>query len=332
MGVSYRNYYEILGVKRDATGDQIRKAYRKLAKQYHPDVNKDPGAEAKYKEINEAYEVLKDAEKRSRYDTLGEDWKAGQDFQPPPGWAYRGNAQEGDGNAWGDFSDFFRVIFGAQGSPGAHGSRGSQGQEAPDLGDFLFRSGARRQAAPSVEVELTLSLQEVLLGGAKSITLEAQEPDANGQIVPRRRKISVNLPQGVTEGSRIRLAGKGPGGADLYVTIHLHADGYAVEGHNLRTSVKIAPWEAALGGVIPVRTPGGKVSMRLPEGTQGGQTFRLKEKGLPRRKGASPGDLFVAVEISVPRTLTPRERELFEALAAESSFSARPAEETSRAT
>ena len=326
MGVSYRNYYEILGVKRDATEDQIRKAYRKLAKQFHPDVNKDPGAEAKYKEINEAYEVLKDPDKRNKYDTLGENWKAGQDFQPPPGWTNRGNTQQGNGNAWGDFSDFFRVIFGAQ------GSHGSQGQGAQDIGDILFRSGARRQAAPSVEVELTLSLQDVLLGGAKSITLETQEPDRNGMIASRRRTISVNLPQGVTEGSRIRLAGKGPGGADLYVTIHLKADGYAVDGHNLRTSVKIAPWEAALGGVIPVRTPGGRVSMRLPEGTQGGQTFRLKEKGLPRRKGASPGDLFVAVEISVPKTLSSRERELFEALAAESSFSARPAEETSRAT
>ena len=323
MGVSYRNYYEILGVKRDATEDQIRKAYRKLAKQFHPDVNKDPGAEAKYKEINEAYEVLKDPDKRNKYDTLGENWKAGQDFQPPPGWTYRGNAQQGNGNEWGDFSDFFRVIFGAQ---------GSHGQGAPDIGDILFRSGARRHAAPSVEVELTLSLHEVLQGGAKSITLETQEPDRNGLIVPQRRTISVNLPQGVTEGSRIRLAGKGPGGADLFVTIRLQADGYAVDGHNLRTSVKIAPWEAALGGVIPVRTPGGRVSMRLPEGTQGGQTFRLKEKGLPRRKGASPGDLFVAVEISVPKTLSSRERELFEALAAESSFSARPAEETSRAT
>ena len=319
MGVAYKNYYEILGVGRDATEDQIRKAYRRLAKKYHPDVNKDPGAEAKYREINEAYEVLKDPGKRGRYDTLGENWQTGQDFQPPPGWTHRGPGGQPGDESWGGFSDFFRVIFGGQGQGGV------------DLGDILFRSGGRRQESPAAELELTLSLDEVIAGGTKSIAYETREPGHNGMIVPQRKTVNVNLPQGVTEGSRIRLAGQGPGGGDLYITIHVDGAGFTLDGHNLKTTVAVAPWEAALGGVIPVRTPGGRVAMRLPEGAQGGQTFRLKGKGLPRRKGALPGDLLVTVEIAVPKSLTPRERELFEALASESSFEPRPAERVERA-
>ena len=308
MAVAYKDYYEILGVSRTASQDEIRKAYRKLAKEHHPDVNKGNGSDERYKEINEAYEVLKDPEKRQKYDTLGPNWQQGQDFSPPPGWG--GAAHMDFGGDAGGFSDFFRTIFGGF----ASGGRGVSM-------DDLFRSQGR---GGEEEMSLELSLEDILRGGKKTISMEQVVHGADGRPSRSRRTLNVNLPQGVTEGSRIRLKGQGSRGGDLNIVIHAAPHPrFTVEGYDLVTSLKVSPWEAALGASIQVTTLDGVVTMKLPSGVQTGKRLRLKEKGLPRRKGARAGDLIVKVEVVVPEKLSGRERELFEALAKESSFNPR---------
>lgn len=309
MAVSYKDYYEILGVGRTASQEEIRKAYRKLAKEYHPDVNKDSGAGEKYKEINEAYEVLKDPEKREKYDTLGPGWRQGQDFTPPPGWG--GGVRMDFGGEGGGFSDFFQTLFG--------GFRG--GGRTVSVEDMFFGAGGPGR---DQEMVLELSLEDVLRGGAKTISFETAEPGPDGRIKRAPKTVSVNLPSGVTDGSRIRLKGQGSGGGDLFLVLRIapHRT-YTVEGYDLATSLKISPWEAALGASIGVTTPDGAVTMKIPGGTQGGRRLRLKGRGLPRRKGAQRGDLIVKVEIAIPKKLTDRERELLEALSKESGFNPR---------
>lgn len=308
MAVSYKDYYGILGVSRTASQDEIRKAYRALAKKYHPDVNKDSGSEERYKEINEAYEVLKDPDRRSRYDGLGADWQQGQEFTPPPGWGGGGVHMDFGGS--GGFSDFFQSIF------GGFARQGGGGASVQDL------FGGRRP--PDEEMQITLSLEELVQGGTRTLAFDRTERGDDGRPRRSRKTVNVNLPQGLTEGSRIRLKGQGSGGGDLYLVIRLaHHPRFEIEGYNLVTPVRVAPWEAALGTKVPVQTLDGSVSMKLPEGTQNGRRLRLKGKGLPRRKGAQPGDLIVRVEVVIPATLSPKERELMEALAKESSFNPR---------
>ncbi|MDR2175306.1 MAG: DnaJ domain-containing protein [Synergistaceae bacterium] len=294
MAVEYKDYYEILGVGRTAPQSEIRKAYRKLAKKYHPDVSKEKNADARYREINEAYEVLKDPDKRSKYDTLGANWQQGQDFTPPPGWQGAGGPHAEFGGEWVNFSDFFKTIFGG------------------GFGDvFTDRAGGSGGTGRSIqrdsEVELELSLEDAARGGMHTLSFRAQrhaEP----------RTIRVNLPRGITEGSRIRLPGKGPGGGDIYVTLHIAPHPvFEVNGHNLARTVKIAPWQAVLGATVSVETLDGSVDMKLPQGTQSGQKFRLRGKGLPKREGC--GDLSVRVEIAIPKLLTEKQKELWEALA-----------------
>ncbi|NLK18678.1 MAG: DnaJ domain-containing protein [Synergistaceae bacterium] len=308
MAVSYKDYYEILGVARTASQDEIRKAYRKLAKEYHPDVNKDSGAGEKYKEINEAYEVLKDPEKRGKYDTLGPGWRQGQDFTPPPGW---GGGVRMDFGGGGDFSDFFQTLFGGFGG----GARTTVSME-----DMFFGGGRGRDQ----EMTLELSLEDVMKGGARTISFETTEPGPDGRLRRAQKTVNVNLPSGVTDGSRIRLKGKGAGGGDLFLVLRIAPDSvYTVEGYDLVSTLRVSPWEAALGASIGVDTPDGAVTMKLPGGTQGGRKLRLKGRGLPRRKGAQRGDLIVKVEIAIPQKLTDRERELLEALSKESGFNPR---------
>ena len=289
MAVQYKNYYEILGVKRTASQDEIRKAYRRLAKKHHPDVSKDKGSDARYKEINEAYEVLKDPDKRGKYDTLGPNWQQGQDFTPPPGWGGGNGPTVEFGGEWSSLSDFFKTIFGGGG-----------------FGDVFSGSGARVMRHDS-EVKLELSLEEAAKGGLHTLSFRTPNQEA--------QTINVNLPRGIVEGSRIRLPGKAPGGGDIYVTLHIAPHPvFETDGHNLARAVKVTPWQAVLGGTISVETLEGSVDMKLPPGTQNGQKLRLRGKGLPKRNAES-GDLFVRIEVVIPRHLTEKQKKLWEELA-----------------
>ncbi|GHS92706.1 molecular chaperone DnaJ [Synergistales bacterium] len=287
--MEYKDYYKILGVEKTASKNEIQKAYRKLAKKYHPDVSKEKDAERRYKEINEAYEVLKDPEKREKYDTLGANWQQGQNFTPPPGWQRENVDLGGD---FGNFSDFFKTIFGGGFSGG-------------DSGGF----GGARQAHRSSEVELEISLEEAMRGGTHTFLLTT-----HGQSEPT--KINVKLPRGVSDKSRIRLPGKAPSGGDLYVTLHIAPHPmFEVDGYNLSRSVKIAPHIAVLGGTVSVETLEGEVDMKLPPLVQNGQKLRLKGKGLPKRSEGESGDMFVKVEIAIPKSITEQQKKLWEQLA-----------------
>ncbi len=306
MGVRYQDYYKTLGVERTASHEDIQRAYRKLARQYHPDINKDVDAEEKFKEINEAYEVLGDPEKRKQYDSLGVGLKGGEEFTAPPQWEFRYSAGEG-----GDFSDFFNSLFGARG--------GFATGEMP--GGGVWRRHGRDQ-----EVELEVALEEAFHGARKVIDLERVEPGVDDKLTRTRKSLEVTIPRGVTEGTMIRLAGqggKGTGGAasgDLYLRVRIRQDPrFRVEEHDVHSTVDVTPWEAALGSKVNVATLGGIVAMTLPAGTSGGQVLRLRGKGLPREGGAA-GDQLVVVRIVVPARLSDRERQLFEELARESRF------------
>lgn len=326
MPVKFQDYYHTLGVPRTATTEEIQRAYRQLARKYHPDVNKDKGAEDKFKQIGEAYEVLRDPDKRRRYDTLGSNWRAGQEFTPPPGWenvhfGFRPGAQGPEGfnvrqeGMGGSFSDFFNTLFGG-GFEGFTSGRGSSGASIGIPGQ-------------DTEVRLPISLEEAYRGGKKTVSLQVMEPDAKGRVRRSMRTYDVNIPAGIANGARIRLSGQGGKGAgggragDLYLVVEMAPHLlFRVREHDLEVDVKVAPWEAALGAKIEVPTLDQPVTMTLPEGTQNGQRLRLKGKGLPKRSG-SPGDLYAVVQIVVPQRLSKEERELFEQLAKASSFNPR---------
>ncbi len=345
MAVKYQDYYETLGVSRGASQEEIQAAYRKLARKYHPDINKSPDAEERFKQLGEAYEVLRDPEKRKRYDALGADWKGGQDFTPPPGWE---EFFGGTGGAGG------RVRRGAGGAAGGNTAPGfeffgdSGFEESPfgggvfsDFFNMLFGQGAARNAAggdrgfggpprgQDQEAEITVSLEEAYQGGRRTISLEGAEPGADGR--PRRttRTFEVSIPAGVTDGRRLRLGGQGGRGAggrpagDLYLRVRIAPHPvFRVNGADLETEVPVTPWEAALGANLEVPTVGGRAQIRLPPGIQSGQKLRLKGKGLTRREGGR-GDLYAVIRIAVPKHLSAREKELFEELARSSSFQPR---------
>jgi len=294
MSLEYKDYYEILGVARSASQDEIRKAYRKLAKKYHPDVSKEKNADARYREINEAHEILKDPETRAKYDTLGANWQQGQNFSPPPDW---GGARVEYGGGHDNFSDFFKTFFG-----------GGFGSSFGGSDDFSrFGRGARRTQRDS-EIELKFSLEDIAVAGTHSFSL------SSGRSAPQT--INVNLPRGVTEGSRIRLPGKSPAGGDLYVTVRIEPHAvFKADGHNLTRSLKIEAWQAVLGGTVAVSTLFGSVDVKVPPGIQNGQKLRLKGKGLPQRGENDSGDLFVRIEVNIPKNLTEKQKELWEELA-----------------
>ncbi len=297
MGVKFQDYYQTLGVARDASQAEIQRAYRQLARKYHPDINKEPGAEAKFKHVGEAYEVLKDPDKRKKYDQLGQDWKAGQDFRPPPGYENFSFNFGGPGGRQGNFrpggfSDFFEMFFNQSG-----------GQASP-FDDMM--GGARQQrAAPEQETQLTITLEEAHRGAARQLQL--QGPGGN-------KKIDVKIPAGATDGMKMRLKGQG-----IVLKIHIakHAR-FEIDGKNLTTTIDIAPWEAALGAKVPIKTLDGDVSLTIPPGTSSGGRLRLRDKGL-----GGKGDLFVRLRIVVPKELTDKEKELFEQLKDESPFDPR---------
>ena len=313
MAIDYKDYYEILGVEKNASQDQIRRAYRKLARKHHPDINKLPDAEEKFKEVNEAYEVLGDPDKREKYDQLGSTWQAGYETGPPPGW--EGVRFSYGSEDAGQFSDFFQTLFGG----------GWSAQQDAEL-----RGGAtRRRRGRDHESEIEVTLRDAYHGARKTVELERIEIGGDGRPVRVRKSYEVKIPPGITDGSLIRLSGQGSGGSggapagDLYLRVRIRPDsGFAVHDHDLMSTVDISPWEAALGAKITVPTVDGKVSMTIPPGTQNGQTFRLRGKGMPVG-GASHGDLLVTTRIVVPTKLTENEKRLFEELARESRFQPR---------
>ena len=342
MAVQFRDYYQVLGVNKNAAEDEIKAAYRKQARKYHPDVNPgDKSAEEKFKELNEAYEVLSDPEKRKRYDALGPNWKAGEDFRPPPGWQRE---------ARGDFADM-EDVFGGIGGFGGGGSGFS------DFFDALFggaraRRGARGGAGFSmrgrdVEAEIDLTLEEAHRGVKRSIALQAMEicadcrgtgtkdssacPTCHGAgTVQRPKTLEVTIPSGVRERAAIRLAGQGEAGAnggtpgDLLLRVRLrpHRLFDVIGESDLQLDLPVAPWEAALGARVSVPTIDGPVEMTVPAGTQAGQRLRLRGQGLNRR-GGGRGDQYAKIRIVNPPRLTAREKELFEKLRGESHFNAR---------
>jgi curved DNA-binding protein len=314
-----RDYYDVLGVSRSANADEIQRAYRKLARRHHPDVNKDPAAEERFKEINDAYQVLKDPQTRQRYDRFGPDFRqVPEGFEEPAGARGRaggspfGGAHTGGSPFAGewefteggiDLEDLLGGLFGGRGGMGGPAREGLRG--------------------PDREAELTLSVEDAYHGGRRTLTLA-------GAAGPR--SYDVDIPPGVTDGQRIRLAGQGgaargdaPAG-DLYLVVRLAPHPrYRVRGRDISVDLPIAPWEAALGADMTVDTPGGKGTVRVPPGTSTGRRLRLRGRGLPNPSGPS-GDLYAEAKVTVPTTLTEPERELFEQLAKVSSFDARSVE------
>ncbi len=302
MSVTYKDYYQILDVKKGASSEDISRAFKKLARKYHPDLNPDnKEAEAKFKEINEAHEVLKDPQKRKMYDTLGPNWKEGQNFQPPPSFQnMHFQFEEVDGFSHGQFSDFFESLFG-----GAGGFHTSQ-----------FAGGHRTKGRDS-ESDITLTLEEAYKGGTKSITLAGQT-----------KSLQVTIPAGVHEGAKIRLTGQGaPGRAggpagDLYLKVHIREhEHFVLEKNNVIYDLLLAPWEAALGAKIQVPTLDGNVDMQIPPGVSCGQKLRVRGKGLGIKE--KKGDQLVRIAIRTPQKLSPETEKIWQQLAEKSDFNPR---------
>lgn len=342
MSVQYKDYYASLGVPRTASDTDIKKAFRKLAREHHPDVAKDKKrSEEKFKEINEAYEVLGDPAKRKQYDQLGANWKSGADFRPPPGWGGQaGQRRGGPGQADYEFnfggtgfSDFFEQMFGGRRGGGAGRRSGF------DEADFAERGA-------DIEGDIMVTLEEATRGSLRSVNVrhavECELCGGKGRKgqrvcvacqgegrVAKSETYQVKVPAGVTEGQRLRLAGRGEAGArggtagDLFLRVRLakHPD-FEVEEHNLIYEAALAPWEAVLGGNISVPTLDGRVNIKIPAGTQSGQKLRVRGRGLPARAGEK-GDLIVITKVEVPAQVTDTERKLWEQMARESKFNPR---------
>jgi curved DNA-binding protein len=314
MPVAYRDYYEALGVPRGASNDEIRQAYRRLAREFHPDVNKEPGAEDRFKEIAEAYEVLRDPEKRERYDRLGANWRSGDDVSGAAGFgrSRAGGASRpgsgfedvrvsfGDGAGFGDFSDLFEGLFGGRSGRG-----------------FAGEGFGRPRRGADLEAELELSLEEAAHGGHHWVSL------------PGGRSYEVSIPPGVRDGQRIRLAGEGGearGGGpvgDLLLRVRIRPDPrFRLEGDDLYTDLPVSPWEAALGATVELKTLDGTAQVTVPGGSSCGRRLRLRGEGMPRAGGAR-GDLYAEVRILVPKKLNRAERKAFQQLAEVSKFDPR---------
>ena len=305
--MKYKDYYATMGLDRKATAEDIKKAYRKLARKYHPDVSKDPGGEEKFKEVAEAYETLKDPEKRAAYDQLGSH-QPGQDFRPPPDW---GKAHGGPDFAFDDIdlADLFAAFSGGQ-------RTGRSGGKVPMPGQ-------------DYEVNAHITLEEAYRGTELELNLAVPEYDENGFPHRVQRTLKARIPAGATDGQRLRLSGKGGkglnGGRDgnLYINITLHPHPlFRVSGHDLFLDLPLAPWEAVLGATVHVPTLGGDVRLKVPPGTRAGQQLRVAGRGLPKPH-AGAGDLFAIVEIAVPTAVGDKERALFQALAEGSTFNPR---------
>ncbi len=312
--MEYKDYYKILGVKKDASQDEIKRAYRKLSRKYHPDVSKEKDAEQQFKEVGEAYEVLKDPEKRAAYDQLGSGWRKGQDFRPPPDWQ-QGFSFGGGGFTAADaggFSDFFETLFGGRSSSARS-----------------FRQGATRfhMRGEDVHARISIDLEDSFHGATRTLTLTVPETTAEGRVHVREKTLQVKIPKGIMEGQQIRLQGQGgkplgegkPG--DLYLEIsfqpHPH---YQVDGKDLYLNLPVAPWEAALGGKVKVPTPEGVVDLQIPADSPGGKKLRLKGRGLP---GKTNGDLYVMLQIALPPLSSAKAKEFYLKMERELAFNPR---------
>ena len=312
--MEYQNYYKILGVSRDATVNEIKKSYRKLARKYHPDVSGDPNAEEKFKQVKEAYEVLKDPEKRKSYDTIGSGWKQGQGFTPPPGWKFHPSDIEGMKPEFQEgFSEFFESLFG-----------GRLGRAA------YWKQHEFEQRGQDQHSRVTISLEEACNGVTRLITL--QESSQVGQVISKRRQLRVKIHAGVTENQQIRLKGQGAPGigggpnGDLYLEIHLAPHPlFTVEGQDIYLNLPVTPWEAALGCKVSIPTLRGPVDLTIPSGSQTGQKLRLKGRGL---SGKNPGDQYVLIKIYTPEPKNDQQRELYRQMAKQIPFN--PRKELSR--
>jgi len=298
--MEYKDYYRIMGVERDATQDEIKRVYRKLARKYHPDVSKEGDAEARFKEVGEAYEVLKDPEKRAAYDQLGADWKAGQDFKPPPDWdagfEFSGGGYTAGGG--GVHSDFFEELFGRQ----------------------FRQAGASRQTfrmrGEDHHARVLIDLEDSFAGATRSLSLHVPEVTDDGHVITRERTLNVRIPRGIRPGQQIRLAGQGTpglggaGSGDLYLEVAFREHPlYRVDGADIYLDLPVAPWEAGLGAKIKVPTPSGAVDLRIPAGSNQGRKLRLKGRGLPVR---TPGDLYVVLQVTLPPADSEDAKRLYE--------------------
>jgi curved DNA-binding protein len=309
--MEYRDYYKILGVPRSVTAEELKRTYRKLARRYHPDVSKEKNAEAKFKEVQESYEVLRDPEKRAAYDQLGSDYRGGQQFRPPPNWGgnfeFRGppRGRRGAGADSG-FSDFFSSLFG-EGSPfsgGAHGVRG-RGEDH--------------------HARIELSLEDAFNGTSRQLSLQHPEVGEDGQVALRERALNVKVPAGVTEGQQIRLAGQGSAGqggaGDLLLEVQFAPHRlFKAQGRDITLELPVAPWEAALGATVSTPTLGGPVELRIPAGARTGQKLRLRGRGLP---GDPAGDQYVVLRIVLPPADSDAAKALYERMRAELDFDPR---------
>ena len=302
--MKYTDYYKLLDVERTASKAEIKKAYRLLARKYHPDVSKEPNAEARFKEIGEAYEVLKDTEKRNSYDQLGSNWKQGQSFNPPPGW--QGQGQGGFGGGGASFSDFFETMFGGGHAQAGGGFGGQQN----------FRKKGQDQTA-----KIDISIEDSFHGAERSITLSQGDGSS--------RTLSVKIPKGIKQGQKIRLTGQGmpgtgggPAGSLLLEVSFMKHQHYYLEEKDLHYDLDIAPWEAALGEKITIPTPAGDVGLKIPAGSQSGRKMRLKNRGLP---GKPSGDLFVHIKIVTPAADSEKNIEFYQNMAKHFDFNPREA-------
>jgi len=312
--MEYKDYYEIMGVGREATQDEIKRAYRKLARKYHPDVSEAKDAEDRFKEIGEAYEVLKDPEKRAAYDQLGNQWQAGQDFRPPPGWdAGFEFSDNGRGRAEDfGFSDFFEALYGQRFHRGTTGARGR---------DNLRMRGQDHHAKVLVDVE------DSYTGATRSIQLRMPELTGDGHVTTRNRTLKVKIPKGIRQGQQIRLAGQGGAGfgggeaGDLFLEVEFNPHArYRVEGADVHVDLPVTPWEAALGARIRLVTPSGPVDVTVPPNSQGGKKLRLSGRGLPGKK---PGNLYAELDIVIPPARDEESREAYRRMQAAFEFNPR---------
>lgn len=309
--MEFKDYYQTLGVSRDATAEEIKKAFRRSARKYHPDVSKETDAEHKMKEVNEAYAVLSDPEKRAAYDQLGQrGFQAGSDFQPPPGWDadFEFSGQGFGGAQAADFSDFFAELFGKQ------------------MGGST-RQTHHRMRGEDHHAKIMLDLEDTYHGATRGLTLRMPKLDSQGHTVLAEHTLNVRIPKGVHAGQVIRLAGQGgPGHAgeaagDLFLEVHFKPHSrYRIENKDVYATLPVAPWEAALGTTVKIPVPDGLVEVRVPENSQSGRKLRLKGRGIP---AANPGDLYLVLEVVLPPVTTPKEREFYQTMAQELAFNPR---------